>query len=105
MSNQASSSTPTTSEKGNGLSIASLVLGILSLCGSGVIWCGGILSLVGIILGALGINSKGRGMAIAGIILSAVGLLLAIVIRIFLRGVVDQYMPNILQQVLNSRGY
>jgi len=96
---------PAAAQKGNGLAIASLVLGILSLCASGVIWCGGILSVVGIVLGALGINSKGKGMAIAGLVLSIVGLLLAIIIRVALRGVVGQFMPGIIQNYLNSRGY
>jgi hypothetical protein len=105
MTNQSSAPVPATNQKGSGLAIASLVLGILSLCGSGIIWCGGILSLVGIVLGALGINSKGKGMAIAGMILSAVGLLLAIVIRVFARNLFVNYFPGFFQNFLNSRGY
>jgi hypothetical protein len=84
-----------------GLAIASLVLGILSLCGSGFIWCGGILSVVGIVLGALGMNSKGKGMAVAGIILSALGLIIAIILRIVFRGIL---LNNILPQFLQNRG-
>jgi hypothetical protein len=106
MSTQKSSSAASSQQKGPGLAIASLVLGILSLCGSGVFVCGGILSLVGIVLGALGLNSRGRGMAIAGIILSVVGLLLAIVTRVIFRGVLfNNYFQNLFQQFLNSRGY
>jgi hypothetical protein len=78
---------PATTGGGQGLSIASLILGILSLCASGVIWCGGVLGLVGLILGILGINTRGRTMAIAGIILSAVGIFLAIILRVVFRGI------------------
>jgi hypothetical protein len=70
-----------------GFAIASLVLGILSLCGSVSLWCGGIISVIGIVLGALGMNSKSKSMAVAGIILSALGLLLAIIFRVVFRGI------------------
>ena len=95
-----SSPAPTGDKKG--LAIASLVLGILSLCGSGFLFCGGILSIIGIVLGILGINTKGKAMAIAGIVLSAIGLLLAIVLRVIFRGAV---FNNIWQQFLTNRGY
>jgi hypothetical protein len=85
-----------------GFAIASLVLGILSLCGSGIFYCGGLISVVGIVLGALGINSKGKGMAIAGIILSAVGLILAIILRVIFRGVLFNHFW---QQFLTNHGY
>ncbi len=83
-----------------GLSIASLVLGILSLCGSGAFICGGILGIVAIILGYLGLHSKGRGMAIAGIILGAIGILLTLIFLVF------HPFSNIFnwQRILN-RGY
>jgi hypothetical protein len=81
-----------------GFAIASLVLGILSLCGSASIFCGGILGVVAIVLGALGLNSKGKGMAVAGIILGALGLILAIVFRIVFRGFfLSQFMPQFLR--------
>ncbi len=84
-----------------GLAIASLVLGILSLCGSGFIWCGGIISVLGIVLGALGMNSKGKGMAVAGIILSVLGLIIAIILRIVFRGIL---LDHLLPQFLQNRG-
>jgi hypothetical protein len=87
---------------GNGFAIASLVLGILSLCGSVSVWCGGILSVVGIVLGALGMNSKGKGMAIAGIILAALGLILTILFRIVFRGI---FLNNYLPQFLQNNGF
>jgi hypothetical protein len=84
-----------------GLAIASLVLGILSLCGSGFLVCGGLLSVIGIVLGALGINSRSKNMAIAGIVLSAVGLLLTIIFRIVFRGIL---FNDYWQQLLHSIG-
>ncbi len=84
-----------------GFAIASLVLGILSLCGSVSFWCGGILGVVGIVLGALGMNSKGKGVAIAGIILSALGLILVIIFRIVFRGILFNHLW---QQFLINRG-
>ena len=95
----ASTSAPVSDRRG--FAIASLVLGILSLCGSGIFWCGGIISVVGIVLGALGMNSKGKGMAIAGIILSALGLIIAIILRVVFRGIL---LNNILPQFLQNRG-
>ncbi len=62
-----------------GFAIAALVVGILSLCASGLWYSGALFSIAGIVLGFLGLKSSGRGMAIAGIILAAVGLLLTIV--------------------------
>jgi uncharacterized membrane protein len=85
-----------------GLAIASLVLGILSLCGSWTFWCGGILSVIGIVLGALGLNSKGKGMAIAGIILSVLGLILVIIFRVVFRGIL---FNNLWQRFLINRGF
>jgi len=107
MSNQMQSSAPAPASSAStggsqGLAIASLILGILSLCGSGVIWCGGVLGLVGLILGILGINTRGRTMAIAGVILSAVGLLLAIVLRVVFRGIL---LNGLMHRFLGGYGY
>ena len=64
-------------------------------------WCGGLISVVGILLGALGMNSKGKGMAIAGIILSAIGLILTIIFRVIFRGIL---LNHFLPQFLLNRG-
>jgi len=93
--------TPAPVSDKRGFAIASLVLGILSLCGSWIFWCGGLMSVVGIVLGALGMNSKGRGMAIAGIILSALGLIIAIILRVVFRGIL---LNHLLPQFLLNRG-
>ena len=95
-------SAPAPTDSKQGFAIASLTLGILSLCGSRFLFFGGILSVVGIVLGFLGINTKGKGMAIAGIVLSVIGLLLAIILRVVFRGAI---FNNYWQHFLNSRGY
>jgi len=87
---------------GKGMAIASLVLGILSLCASAAWWCGGPISIVGLVLGALGVKSQGKGMAIAGIILSAIGLVLLVLFRIIFRGLV---LGNSFRQLLLNRGF
>ena len=89
---------PTTATgSGKGLAIASLVLGILSLCASVTWWCGGPLSVVGIILGALGIKSSGRTMAIIGIVLSALGFILIIINRILFHSILNSLIPQLMK--------
>ena len=94
-------SAPASVSNNRGFAIASLVLGIISLCGSVSFWCGGLLGLIGIVLGALGINSRNRSMAIAGIVLSAIGLILALVFRVVFRGILFNHL---LPQFLQGRG-
>lgn len=54
--------------------------------------------MIGIVLGALGINSRGKNMAIAGIVLSAVGLLLTIIFRIVFKGILfNDYWQQLLR--------
>ena len=68
---------------GNGMATASLVLGVLSLCG-------GIASIPGLICGIVGLGranqrgGSGSGMAIAGMVLSVIGLFTAIPLLIAL---------------------
>jgi hypothetical protein len=93
--------TPAPERDKKGYAIASLVLGILSLCGSAAFWCGGLISVIGIVLGALGINSKGKSMAIAGMVLSALGLILAIIFRVVFRGL----FGNFWHQFITNRGF
>ncbi len=83
-----------------GLAIASLVLGILSLCSFFFWFCSGPLGVVGIILGFLAVRSPSRPMAMAGIILSIVGLILTIVITIVLQANSSSIMHEL--QVLQS---
>ncbi|WP_085369508.1 MmpS family transport accessory protein [Leifsonia sp. NCR5] len=77
----------TTGKRGNGLGVASLIVGILALIGAFIpilnygAW---FLGLVGLVLGIVGLVLKGRtkGTAIAGTIISAVSILLSIILSI-----------------------
>lgn len=71
-------------QRTNGLAIASLVTGIVSIF---FCWLGLILSVLAITLGFVGLNQikndttqKGKGLAIAGIICGAIALLLEILL-------------------------
>jgi hypothetical protein len=78
------------------------VLGILSLCGSPFLWCTGTLSVIGIILGVLGIKSSSRNLAIAGIVLSVVGLVVAIILRVVLRAELPSFFNRLQQRLMNG---
>lgn len=68
-------------EKTKGFAIASLILGICSTLGSCCVWFLTLVtSITGLILGIVSLkrNEGGKGMAVAGIILSAVGILFSI---------------------------
>jgi peptidyl-prolyl cis-trans isomerase B (cyclophilin B) len=69
--------TPASPRKGNGLSIASMVLGI---CGVG---------LLAFILGLIALKQKreGRGMAIAGVVLGAITTFVPVLVILFATGV------------------
>ena len=62
---------------GNGMPIASLILGIVSLPASILSIFTIAIPIVGIVLGAIGIK-KNKGLALAGIILSSIGLIISI---------------------------
>ena len=96
--------TPVPASDSKGLAIASLVLGILSLCASVGWFCGGPISIIGLVLGILCRKSSGKGLATAGAILSAVGLLLTIIfviLGVIFRGPVLQGIYN---QIYNQIG-
>lgn len=73
---------PATVQPGNGMAIASLVLGILALATVWIPFFGMVawlFSTLGLIFGFVGLSKPyGRGMAIAGTVCSAVGLLACI---------------------------
>ena len=80
-------------EKPKGFAIASLILGICSFLGSCcVCFLTLVTSITGLILGIVSLkrNEGGKGMAVAGIILSAVGILFSIfVMIIFIFGIIE----------------
>lgn len=71
--------------KSNGMAIASLVLGILSIL-TGFFIIGGLFGIIAIVLGILGLRKAKRGeagsggLALAGIVTGTIGLLLAILL-------------------------
>ncbi|MCM1218528.1 MAG: hypothetical protein NC548_28910 [Lachnospiraceae bacterium] len=62
-------------EESEGLSIASLVIGIISICCCNI----GILSVVGIVLGIIGRGRGGKGKATAGIVLNILAIVIFII--------------------------
>lgn len=78
--------TPMQPQGSNGFSIASMVLGIVSIIFACCFWpLSFVTGIVGLVLGILSVkqNRAGKGMAIAGIIMCAVAIVLAIVVVIF----------------------
>lgn len=73
-----------TSERTNGMAVASLVLGIVGL----LISLFGVLPILAIVFGAVGRRQidqgggRGRGMATAGLILGVIGLILFVVVLV-----------------------
>lgn len=63
-----------------GLSIASLVLGILAIVSSVVWYIGIVLGVLAIIFGAVSVKKQGRKKAIAGIVTGGVGVVLSLLI-------------------------
>lgn len=64
--------------------IASPALGILSLCTAIIPVCGGITSVLGLILGYVSLRTEHSRSAVAGITISLLGLLITITYVIFL---------------------
>lgn len=72
----------TPQQPASGLSIASLVLGIIGLFTWWIPALGLAVAVSGLVMGAKGMNLPGRGMAIAGLVLSIISLLLAAIMSI-----------------------
>ena len=83
----APGSAPQPPKTGNGLGLASLIIGITSLVGAVipiVNYVSGFVAFVGLVLGVIALFLKGRkkGTAIAGTILNALAIVLAIILAI-----------------------
>jgi hypothetical protein len=96
----APATVPATGSDKKAFAIASLVLGIINLCSWFLPICGGPLALIGIVLGVVGLNSSKRGMAIAGIVLSGIGILLVLI-----NAVAGALMAPMIQQILSGASY
>lgn len=66
------------------LAIASPALGLISLCAAIIPVCGGVASLLGIILGLFSLRTERSKSAIAGVAISILGMLIAITYALFL---------------------
>lgn len=79
-------------EKTSGLSIAAMVLGIVSI----VIWCAWFISIpcsiLALIFGILGVKKPGKGMAITGIVTGSI--VLAIWVLVFLGAFMTGFMEG-----------
>ncbi|NWG07360.1 MAG: hypothetical protein HXY35_11825 [Chloroflexi bacterium] len=64
--------------------IASASFGLLSLCLAIIPICGGITSILGVVLGLYSLKTEHSKIAIAGVILSGLGVLITIVYALFL---------------------
>ena len=64
--------------------IASPALGLLSLCIAIIPICGGIASVLGIILGAISWKTEQTRSAVVGVAMSSLGLLITITYAVFL---------------------
>jgi hypothetical protein len=64
--------------------IASPALGLLSLCVAIIPVCGGITSLLGIILGFASLKTEHSRSAVAGVAISVLGMLITLTYTIFL---------------------
>jgi hypothetical protein len=64
--------------------IASPALGLLSLCVAVIPVCGGVASLLGIILGMVSLKTEHSRSAVAGVAISILGMLITITYTLFL---------------------
>ncbi len=84
----------------NGMAIASLVLGIISLLGICAAGFGGLLGIVAIILGVLArrkvkLGQAGQGgLAIGGIVTGAIGVVLGIVVIVYVVWIANIFSQN-----------
>ncbi len=86
--------------KANGMQIASLVLGIISIvlcCCNGY---GAIFAIIGIVLSVLGGKSGKHGIGTAGLVCSIVGLVFSLIII-----VLNMILPSMAVDLLHEMGY
>ena len=99
---------PAVPVKTNGLAVASLVLGILSLLLFFTVVPPFILGILAVVFGAIGISranqgAGGKGMAVAGLVCGALGVVVAILfIALFVSVANDPDVQDILNSVVQS---
>jgi hypothetical protein len=68
----------------NFLALASAALGLMSLCLAIVPVCGGVASVLGVVLGLYSLKTEHNKTALAGVIISGLGILVTVVYALFL---------------------
>ena len=66
------------------LAIASPALGLMSLCLAIIPVCGGVASVLGVVLGLYSLRTERSNSALAGVIISGMGIVVTIVYTLFL---------------------
>lgn len=66
------------------LAIASASLGLLSLCLAIIPACGGVASVLGVVLGLYSLKTEHNKAAIVGVVISSLGILITVVYALFL---------------------
>ena len=79
---------PAAVQRGNGLAVAGLVMGILALVLCWIPFLNWILAVLGIVFGGVGMSkankgASGKGLAVAGLVLGLVGFVFGTVIFIY----------------------
>lgn len=89
-------------EEGPGFAIAGMVCGILSILCCCVWYLGLVLSIVGLVLSIIALrqHKPGRGMAIAGIVCSAIGLGIGLIMGI--TSIIMMLRPDYQNQFMNN---
>jgi type II secretory pathway pseudopilin PulG len=90
---------PAQQQRGNGIAVAGMVLGLVGILLCWANFLGMIPSVLGIIFGAIGWSKankvgRGKGMAIAGVVCGVVGLILAIVFIMVVMASFTSYMKK-----------
>ncbi|MEU6014532.1 DUF4190 domain-containing protein [Streptomyces sp. NPDC047515] len=90
----------------NGLAVAAMVLGVISLMTS-IVFVGGLLGLIGLILAIVGVKTTkrtgtGRGNAITGLVTSAIAIVVSVLLAVFMvwyaNNTQECYQPESIQQ-------
>lgn len=87
----------------NGMAVASLVLGIISICCCCVSWLSLILGVLAIVFAVLGRkNPAKKGLTTAGLVMGIIAVVLAVVSIIVAR--TDWYQDVVVQQMIDMLG-